>query len=93
MAYAPAAIAPRDIAISQPATRRRGLMSRLLDAMMAARMRQAEREIAAYRRRRRTAASRTKPSAKSSAVSCPPRTSFDAFKGEPKCRSSKPAPR
>ena len=48
MAYAPAAIATRDIAISQPTTRRRGLMSRLLDAMMAARMRQAEREIAAY---------------------------------------------
>ena len=48
MAYAPAAIAPRDIAISQPATRRRGLLSRMLDAMMAARMRQAEREIAAY---------------------------------------------
>ncbi len=49
MAYAPAAIAPRDIAISQPAARpRRGLMSRLLDALMVARMRQAEREIAAF---------------------------------------------
>jgi len=48
MAYAPAAVATRDIAISQPAIRRRGLMSRLLDALMAARMRQAEREIAAY---------------------------------------------
>ena len=47
MAYAPAAIATRDIAIPQP-TRRRGLMSRLLDAMMASRMRQAEREIAAF---------------------------------------------
>jgi hypothetical protein len=48
MAYAPAAIAPRDIAISQLAAARRGLMSRLLDALMAARMRQAEREIAAF---------------------------------------------
>ncbi len=52
MAYAPAAIAPRDIAISQPAARR-GLMSRLLDALMAARMRQAEREIAAISKTRR----------------------------------------
>lgn len=48
MAYAPAAITTRDIPITQPAARRRGLMSRLLDALMAARMRQAEREIAAY---------------------------------------------
>jgi hypothetical protein len=48
MAYAPAAIAPRDIAISRPTARRRGLLRRMLDALMAARMRQAEREIAAY---------------------------------------------
>ena len=49
MAYAPTAIAARDIRISQPETRaRRGLLRRLLDVMMAARMRQAEREIAAY---------------------------------------------
>ena len=48
MAYAPAAITARDIAISQPAARRRGLMSRLLDALVAARTRQAEQEIAAF---------------------------------------------
>ncbi len=50
MAYIPAATAPRDIAILQPATRRRGLFARLLDAMIAARQRQAEREIAAFLR-------------------------------------------
>lgn len=49
MAYAHTAIAPRDIAVSQPAARpRRGLLSRMLDALVAARMRQAEREIAAF---------------------------------------------
>jgi hypothetical protein len=47
MAYAHTATATRDIAVSQPAARR-GLMRRLLDAVMAARMRQAEREIAAF---------------------------------------------
>jgi ATP-dependent protease ClpP protease subunit len=49
MAYTHTAIAPRDIAISQPtAPRRPGLMRRVLDAMVAARMRQAEREIALF---------------------------------------------
>jgi hypothetical protein len=48
MAYAHTATVARDIAISQPAAPRRGLMRRLLDALMAARMRQAEREIAAF---------------------------------------------
>jgi hypothetical protein len=49
MAYAHTAIAARDIAISQPAAPRRpGLMRRLLDGLMAARMRQAEREIAIF---------------------------------------------
>lgn len=49
MAYAHTAIATRDIAILQPAARpRRGLLSRLFDVLVAARMRQAEREIAAF---------------------------------------------
>ena len=48
MAYAHTAIDTRDIAISQPAERRRSLFRRLLDALIAARMRQAEREIAIY---------------------------------------------
>lgn len=49
MAYAHTAISTRDIAISQPAARpRRSLIGRLFDAMVAARMRQAEREIAAF---------------------------------------------
>ncbi|HZD88611.1 MAG TPA: hypothetical protein VE224_00795 [Pseudolabrys sp.] len=48
MAYAPAAVAARDIPVSNPVARRRGLTRRLLDALMAARMRQAEREIAAF---------------------------------------------
>jgi hypothetical protein len=49
MAYAHTATTARDFAASQAATRRTpGLMRRLLDRLMAARMRQAEREIAAY---------------------------------------------
>ncbi len=48
MAYAHTAIDARDIAISQPAAPHRGLFRRLIDGLMAARMRQAEREIAIY---------------------------------------------
>lgn len=49
MAYAHTATTARDFAAPQAATRRGpGLMRRLLDRMMAARMRQAEREIAAF---------------------------------------------
>ncbi len=48
MAYAHTAIDTRNIVISQPAARRPGLMRRLLDGLMAARMRQAEREIARF---------------------------------------------
>ncbi len=48
MAYASSAIVTRDIAISQPAACRRSFTRRLFDALMAARMRQAEREIATF---------------------------------------------
>jgi len=49
MAYAHTATTARDFAAPQAATRRGpGLMRRLLDSLMAARMRQAEREIAAF---------------------------------------------
>jgi hypothetical protein len=48
MAYAHTAIHPRDLAISQPSVRGPGLFRRLFDGLMAARMRQAEREIAKY---------------------------------------------
>ncbi|MEJ2624865.1 MAG: hypothetical protein P8Z80_10080 [Pseudolabrys sp.] len=49
MAFAHTATTARDFAAPQVATRRTpGLMRRLLDRLMAARMRQAEREIAAY---------------------------------------------
>lgn len=48
MAYADTAFDARDLAISQPAARQPGLFRRLLDGLMAARMRQAEREIAIY---------------------------------------------
>jgi len=48
MAYAHTAIDARAIAISQPAEPRRGLFRRMFDALIAARMRQAEREIAIY---------------------------------------------
>ena len=49
MAYAHTAINTRDLTIAQPtATRRPGLVRRLFDALMAARMRQAEREIASF---------------------------------------------
>lgn len=48
MAYAHTAIDVHDIAISQPTAPRRSLMRKVLDAIVAARMRQAEREIATY---------------------------------------------
>jgi hypothetical protein len=51
MAYAPSTVAPRDFAATKtPARTRRGFFSRLFDAMMHARQRQAEREIAYYLR-------------------------------------------
>jgi len=49
MAYT--SVAPRDMAFPEgkiPSTPRRGLLTRVLDALMASRMRQAEREIATY---------------------------------------------
>ena len=49
MAYAHTATTARDFATPQAATPRGpGLMRRVLDRLMAARMRQAEREIAAF---------------------------------------------
>lgn len=49
MTYAPSALAPRDLAFTRkPVQTRRGFFSRLLDAMMVSRQRQAEREIALY---------------------------------------------
>ena len=50
MAYAPTAISLRDLPHTETPTVKagRGLWRRLLDAMMASRMRQAEREIAHY---------------------------------------------
>jgi hypothetical protein len=49
MAYAPSAVAPRDLARSNaPARNRRGLLRRFFDAMMESRQRQADREIGRY---------------------------------------------
>lgn len=50
MAYTPSAVAPRDLAYAAPkaAPARPGFFRRALAAMQAARMRQAEREIAHY---------------------------------------------
>ena len=49
MAYAPSAVAPRDLAPTHvPASNRRGLLRRFFDAMMASRQRQVDREIARY---------------------------------------------
>ena len=49
MAYAPSVLAPRDLAFTPtPARTRRGLLRRLLAAMMESRQRQADREIARY---------------------------------------------
>ena len=51
MAYATSAVAPRSFDIPQKATRaQRGFFRRLLDALEAQSMRQAEREIARYLR-------------------------------------------
>ena len=49
MAYAPSALAPRDLALTRTPTRSgQGFFARLLAAMMASRQRQADREIARY---------------------------------------------
>jgi hypothetical protein len=49
MAYTSSALAPRDIALSKLNLRaQRGLFARLLDAMMASRQRQTDRDIARY---------------------------------------------
>jgi hypothetical protein len=49
MAYTSSALAPRDVALTEPNVRtHRSLFSRLIDAMMMARQKQAEREIARY---------------------------------------------
>ncbi len=48
MAFAHITTTARDFAVPQSTTRHRGLMRRILDALMAARMRQAEREIADF---------------------------------------------
>ena len=49
MAYAPSALAPRDLAIPQTAARKsRGFFARFLAAMAASRQREAEREIARF---------------------------------------------
>ena len=49
MAYAPSAVAPRDLAPTYvPASNRRGLLLRFFDAMIELRQRQADREIARY---------------------------------------------
>lgn len=50
MAYTPSAVAPRDLAYTEPKTAKagRGFFRRVLAAMQAARLRQAEREIAHY---------------------------------------------
>jgi len=48
MAVFTPSIVPRDLAYAAPAKARPGLLSRILAAMHAARMRQAEREIAHY---------------------------------------------
>ena len=49
MAYTSSALAPRNIALTQPNVRaQRGLFARLFDAMMASRQRQVDQEIARY---------------------------------------------
>ena len=48
MAYAPSAVAPRHFTTETSPRTRRGFFRRLVDAMMLARQRQAEREIARY---------------------------------------------
>lgn len=48
MAYVPSAVAPRDLVVESPARTRHGFFRRFVDAMMLARQRQADREIARY---------------------------------------------
>jgi hypothetical protein len=59
MSYSPSALHTRDLAFTTagapakpkaqaPAAQKRGLLGRMLDSMMAARLRQAEREVARY---------------------------------------------
>ena len=48
MAYVPSAVAPRDLVVESPAGTRRGFFRRFAHAMMLARQRQADREIARY---------------------------------------------
>ena len=49
MAYTSSALAPRDLVLTEPNVRaQRSLFSRLIDAMILSRQRQAEREIARY---------------------------------------------
>ena len=49
MAYAPSALAPRDLAIAQtPVRTGHGLWQRLIAALMLSRQRQADREIGRY---------------------------------------------
>jgi hypothetical protein len=49
MAYARTALAPRELAFTPaPTATRRGLLRRLLDALMESRRRQADREIARF---------------------------------------------
>lgn len=48
MAYVPSAVAPRDLVVESPAGIRHGFFRRFVDAMMLARQRQADREIARY---------------------------------------------
>ena len=49
MAYTSSALAPRNIALTQPNVRaQRGLFARLFDAMMASRQRQVDHEIERY---------------------------------------------
>jgi len=48
MVYAPSTVAQRDFIAETPARTRRSFFRRFVDAMMLARQRQAEREIARY---------------------------------------------
>jgi hypothetical protein len=48
MAYVPSAVAPRDLVVESPADTRHGFFRRFVDAMVLARQRQADREIARY---------------------------------------------
>jgi hypothetical protein len=48
MAYVPSAVAPRDLIAESPAGTRPGFFRRVVDVMILARQRQADREIARY---------------------------------------------